>query len=84
MLVEGEQLLAGVSVPHFAGTIVRASDELVATLVKGAIRQRKQMSSEHLLEAEALLLVLLLLLDEFLDQFLQLWLLILRNEGLLE
>ena len=42
------------------------------------------MCSEDLLEAEALLLVLLLLLDEFLNQFLQLWLLVLRNEGLLE
>ena len=71
-----------VSVPHFASAIVRPGDELVSSFVKGAISQGKQMRSEHLLEAKALLLVLLLLFDELLDQFLQLGLLVLRNERL--
>ena len=42
------------------------------------------MRSQHLLEAKALFLVLLLLLNEFLDQLLQSGLFVLRNKWLLE
>ena len=84
MVVEGEQLLARVSIPHLAGSIVATSDELVAAFVERAICQRQEMSSQHFKEAEALLLVLLLLLYQLLDELLELRLASLGDQWLLQ
>ena len=72
VLVQREQLLASVRVPHFAGSVVRASDEPVASLVEGTVRQGKQMGSQGLEKGELLHLVLELLLNEFLDELFEL------------
>ena len=45
VLVQGEQLLAGIGVPHLASPIVRARDEFVSRLVECTICQWKQVSS---------------------------------------
>ena len=84
VLVEREQLLAGVRVPHFAGAVVAARDELVARLVECTVGQREQVRAQHFEQAEALLLVLLLLLNKFFDQLLQLGLARLRDQRLFE
>jgi hypothetical protein len=83
MVVEGEQLLARVSIPHLAGSIVATSDELVAAFVERAICQRQEMSSQHFKEAEALLLVLLLFLYQIIDELLELWIARLGDQWLL-
>jgi len=72
VLIEGEQFRAGVSVPDFAGAIVTTRDELASIFVESAISQGQQMSAQNLKQAEALLLVLQLLLDEFFDELLEL------------
>ena len=84
MLVEREELLARVGVPDLAGAVVAARDEPRAALVEGAVGQREQVCSQHLEEAEALHLILLLLLDKLLDELLELRLACLRDERLLE
>ena len=84
MLVEGEQLLAGVRVPNFAGAIITSSDELASVLVEGTVGQGKQVRAQNFEQAKALGLVLLLLLDKLFDEFLELGLFGLRNEWLFE
>lgn len=70
MLVEGEKLLPGVGVPDLARAVVAARDEFVPRLVERAICEGQQVRAQHLKETEALLLVLLLLLNQLLDQLL--------------
>ena len=72
VLVEREQLFSGVGVPDLAGSIVRAGDEPIASLVEGAVRQGKQMGSQGLEQSELLHLVLKLLFDELLDELFEL------------
>ena len=84
MLVEGTQLLARVRVPHFAGAIVTSRNEFASIFVEGTVSQGKKMGSEDLEEAEALHLVLKLLLNELLDELLQLGLARFRDQGLLQ
>ena len=84
MLVEREQLLARVGVPHFARAVIAARDELAAALVEGAVGKWKQVGSQDFGEPEALHLVLLLLLDQLFDELLQLRLTGLRDQGLLQ
>ena len=84
MLVERKQLLARVSVPHLAGAVVAARDELAAALVEGAVGERKQVGSQDFEEPEALHLVLLLLLDELFNEFLELRLAGLRDQRLFQ
>ena len=72
MFVKRSQLLTSLSIPHFASTIVRSSDELASVFVKGTVGERKQVSAEDLEKTEALLLVLLLLLNKLFDKFLEL------------
>lgn len=84
VLVEREQLLAGVRVPNFAGAIITSSDELASVLVEGTVGQGKQVRAQNFEQAKALGLVLLLLLDKLFDEFLELGLFGLRNEWLFE
>ena len=84
VVVETEELLSRVSVPYFARAIVASSDKLVTALVKRAICQWEQMGSEHFEKTEALLLVFLLLFDQFFDELLELWFASLRNERFLK
>ena len=72
VLVQGKKLLTRICVPYFARAIVAARDELASIFVERAVGQREQMGAEDLEEAEALLLILELLFDQLLDQFLQL------------
>ena len=84
VLVKRKQLLARVRVPHLARAVVAACDELAAAFVEGAIREREQVRSQHFEKPEALVLVLLLLLDQLLNQLLQLRLASLRDQRLLQ
>ena len=84
VVVEREQLLSRVRVPDLARAIVATSDELVTAFVKRAICQRQQMGSQHFEQTEALLLVLLLLLDQLLDKLLELGFARLGDQWLLE
>ena len=83
MLVKRKELLARVGVPHLARAVVAARDELAAAFVEGAIREREQVRSQHFEKAEALVLVLLLLLNQLFNQLLQLRLASLRDQRLL-
>ena len=84
MFVERSQLLSGLCVPHFAGAIVGSSDELTSVFVEGAVSQREQVSAKYFEKTEALLLVLLLLLNKLFDEFLKLGLAGFRDEWLLK
>ena len=84
MLVERKQLLARVCVPDLASAVVATCDEPRAAFVEGAVGQRKQVSSQHLEEPEALHLILLLLFDELLNQFLELRFTGLRDQWFLK
>ena len=57
MLVEGEQLFAGVGVPNLAGAIVGTGNEFVSALVEGTVGKGKQMGAKHLEQSELLHLV---------------------------
>jgi len=76
--------LARVCVPHLARAIVTTRDKLAAAFVEGAICEREQVRSQHFEKTEALVLVLLLLLDQLLNQFFQLRLASLRDQRLLQ
>ena len=84
MFVEVEQLLSCQGVPDLAGSIVRASNELVSFFVEGTVGQGKEMGSEGLEEFESLVFVLGLFMDETFDDLLQLGLARLRDKRLLE
>jgi hypothetical protein len=64
MLVQTQQLLAGVGVPDLASTVVAACNELVSIFVKRTVRERQQVRSQNLKKREFLLLVLHLLLNQ--------------------
>lgn len=63
VLLQREQLLATVRVPHLAGPVVATSDELVPRFVEGAVGQGQEVSSQHFEEPKLLLLVFHLLFD---------------------
>ena len=84
VLVKRQQFLSRVRVPHLARAIVAPRDELASILVEGAIGEWEEVRSEHLEEAELLLLVLLLLLDQLADEALELRLARLRNQRLFQ
>jgi hypothetical protein len=52
------------SSPHLAGTVVTPSDELVARLVEGAVRQWQDVRSQNLEQIKIATLVALKLLNE--------------------
>jgi hypothetical protein len=54
---QGEEFLATLSVPDFAGAVVTTRDEFVSIFVEGTISQRLVMSFELLAELEILLFV---------------------------
>ena len=72
MVVKRKQLLSRVRIPDFARAVIASSDELVSAFVKRAICQRQKMGSQHFKQTEALLLVFLLLLNQFLDKLFEL------------
>ena len=84
MTLKVEQKFAGHSVPHLASAIVAASDELAAVLVKRTVSQGQLMRLQSFKQAEALIHVLALLLDESLDELLELGLAGLGDQGLLQ
>ena len=73
-----------VRVPDLACAIVAASDESAAALVESTVGQRKQMGPQDFEQSKALLLVLLLLLNELLDKFFKLGFACFGNQGLLQ
>jgi len=84
MLVQTQQLLAGVGVPDLASTVVAACNELVSIFVKRTVRERQQVRSQNLKKREFLLLVLHLLLNQLFDELLELRFAGGRNQGLLK
>ena len=84
VFVESEQLFACVCVPDFAGAVVAASDELASILVESAVGEGQQVRSEHFEQGELLIHVLLLFLNQCLNEFFELGLARLRNQGLLQ
>ena len=68
VLVKRKQLLARICVPDLARAVVAACDKLAPTFVEGAICERQQVRSQHFEKSEALVLILLLLLDQLLYQ----------------
>ena len=79
-----EQKFTRHSVPHLASAIVAASDELAAVLVKRTVSQGQLMRLQSFKQAEALIHVLALLLDESLDKLLELGFAGLGDQGLLQ
>lgn len=59
MAFKREQLITGDRVPDLASAVITASDELVARLVEGAVRQRQDVSAEDLEQEEVAGLVAL-------------------------
>ena len=72
VLVQGKELLTRIRVPYFARAIVATRDELASIFVERTVGQWEQMGAEDLEEAEALLLILELLLNQLLDKLLEL------------
>ena len=65
VLVQRKQLLARIRVPHLAGPIVGARNELITVLVERAVSKRQQVGAQNLEQREFLFLVFLLLLNKF-------------------
>ena len=65
MLVEGEQLFAGVGVPNLAGAIVGTGNEFVSALVEGTVGQGQQMRPQDFVQFKFLFLIFHLFLDKF-------------------
>lgn len=64
--LQSADFLALISVPHFAGSIVAASDKPVAIFIECAVCERKQMSAQGFKQLKALDLIGFNLVNQFL------------------
>ena len=59
MALQGQQLIARDGVPHFAGSIVTSSDELVTRLVERTVCEGENVCTQDLKQKEVARLVVL-------------------------
>ena len=80
MSFQSKQFVACVGVSYFTSPVVRACDEFVATFVKSAVGEGKNVSFKSFEESKYLLLFGLQLIDQLSDQLLKLRFSIFSND----
>ena len=57
VFIQTQQLCTRIGIPNFAGSVVAASNEFIATLVEGTVSEWQQMGAQHFEQAKLLLLI---------------------------